>query len=172
MLDKIAEIIPNIDKNSSIIVGFSDVGHTIDDILRISGSGPKLRDYFNVFVFSDNSSCKSHVTGGLPRFASNYAYCCQGTKEESDNPNSCQLQAEFKAQGAKTHASEMKGVGHKFDGSEFPKVAKWPAEVTLVSPDTTKLSSDLRLLKRRFQMAMISDKAWRQRNSCSKSSLT
>jgi predicted peptidase len=52
MLEEIAKVIPNLDRSRSIIAGFSNGGHSIDGMLRLSGS-PKLTDYFSTFIFAD-----------------------------------------------------------------------------------------------------------------------
>jgi len=146
MLDKIAEIIPNIDKSRSIISGFSNGGHTIDGILRSSFSGPKLTDYFNIFILADGGGGEFPGRGSLPRMTGKYVYCCWGSVTEtkgsvlgSNKSRSSLLPPEFKAKGATIQASEMKGIGHKFDESEFPKVAKWLSEVALAIPGTPKV---------------------------------
>ena len=65
MLDEIAKVIPNIDKSHSIIAGFSNGGHAIDGMLRLS-SGPKLTDYFGVFIFADGGGTVYSSKGNLP----------------------------------------------------------------------------------------------------------
>ncbi|GBL24112.1 hypothetical protein EMGBS6_08970 [Opitutia bacterium] len=133
MLDEIAKVIPNIDKAHSIIAGFSNGGHAIDGMLRLS-SGPKLTDYFGIFVFADGGGTAYSSKGNLPDLQGKFAYACWGGEKGSNKPNTSQLPKALKAKGATVVGSEMAGVGHAFAPSEYPKVAEWLEKVALASP--------------------------------------
>ena len=133
MLDEIAKIIPNIDKSHSIIAGFSNGGHSIDGMLRLS-SGPKLTDYFGIFIFADGGGTVYSSKGNLPNLAGKFAYACWGSEKGSNKPNTSHLPKALKAKGATVVGSEMAGVGHAFDASEHPKVAEWLEKVALATP--------------------------------------
>ncbi len=133
MLDEIAKVIPNLDKSRSIIAGFSNGGHSIDGMLRLS-SGPKLTDYFGIFVFADGGGTTYSSKGNLPDLKGKFAYACWGSEKGSNKPNTSQLPKALKAKGATVVGSEMAGVGHAFDASEHPKVAEWLEKVALASP--------------------------------------
>ena len=133
MLDEIAKLIPNIDKAHSIIAGFSNGGHAIDGMLRLSGK-PKLTDYFGVFIFADGGGTVYSSKGSLPDLKGKFAYACWGGEKGSNKPNTSQLPKALKAKGATVVGSEMAGVGHSFGESEKPKVAEWIEKVALATP--------------------------------------
>ena len=130
MLDEIAKTIPNIDKEHSIIAGFSNGGHSIDGMLRLGGR-PKLTDYFGIFIFADGGGTAYSSKGNLPDLKGKFAYACWGGEKGSNKPNTSQLPKALKAKGATVVGSEMAGVGHSFDASEHPKVAEWLEKVAL-----------------------------------------
>ena len=133
MLDEIAKVIPNIDKSHSIIAGFSNGGHAIDGMLRLS-SGPKLTDYFGVFIFADGGGTVYSSKGNLPSLKGKFAYACWGSEKGSNKLATSQLPKALKAKGATVIGSEMAGTGHAFAVTEHPKVAEWLASVALATP--------------------------------------
>ena len=133
MLDEIAKVIPNIDKSHSIIAGFSNGGHAIDGMLRLSGR-PKLTDYFGVFLFADGGGTGYTSLGALPDLKGKFAYACWGSEKGSNKPNTSHLPKALKAKGATVVGSEMAGVGHAFAETEHPKVAEWLEKVALAAP--------------------------------------
>jgi predicted peptidase len=133
MLDEIAKVVPNIDKSHSIIAGFSNGGHAIDGMLRLS-SGPKLTDYFGVFIFADGGGTVYSSKGNLPNLKGKFAYACWGSEKGSNKLATGQLPKALKAKGATVVGSEMAGVGHSFAETEYPKVAEWLAKVALAVP--------------------------------------
>ena len=133
MLDEIAKVVPNIDKSHSIIAGFSNGGHAIDGMLRLS-SGPKLTDYFGIFVLADGGGTDYSSKGNLPSLKGKFAYACWGSEKGSNKPATSQLPKALKAKGATVVGSEMAGVGHAFAETEHPKVAEWLAKVALAPP--------------------------------------
>lgn len=133
MLDEIAKVIPNLDKSRSIIAGFSNGGHAIDGMLRLS-SGPKLTDYFGIFIFADGGGTAYTSKGSLPNLTGKFAYACWGGEKGSNKPNTSQLPKALKAMGAIVVGSEMAGVGHAFAETEKPKIAEWLEKVALASP--------------------------------------
>ena len=130
MLDEIARVIPNIDKSNSIIAGFSNGGHAIDGMLRLS-SGPKLTDYFGIFIFADGGGTDYSSKGNLPNLKGKFAYACWGGEKGSNKLATSLLPKAFKTKGATVLGSEMTGVGHAFAETEHPKVAEWLAKVAL-----------------------------------------
>jgi len=130
MLDEIAKVVPNIDKSHSIIAGFSNGGHAIDGMLRLS-SGPKLTEYFGVFIFADGGGTTYTSKGSLADLKGKFAYACWGSEKGSNKPATSQLPKALKAKGATVLGSEMAGVGHAFAESEHPKVAEWLEKVAL-----------------------------------------
>jgi hypothetical protein len=133
MLDEIAKVVPNIDKSHSIIAGFSNGGHAIDGMLRLS-SGPKLTDYFGVFIFVDGGGTAYTSLGALTDLKGKFAYACWGELKGSNKPNTSHLPAALKAKGATVVGSEMAGVGHAFGETEKPKIAEWLEKVALPVP--------------------------------------
>jgi len=132
MLEEIAKVIPNIDKSRSIIAGFSNGGHSIDGMLRLS-SGPKLTDYFGIFILADGGGTAYSSKGNLPDLKGKFAYACWGELKGSNKPNTSLLPKALKAKGATVVGSEMTGVGHSFAETEHPKVAEWLAKVALAT---------------------------------------
>jgi hypothetical protein len=132
MLDEIAKVIPNIEKSHSVIAGFSNGGHSIDGMLRLS-NGPKLTEYFGIFVFADGGGTVYTSKGSLPDLKGKFAYACWGSEKGSNKPATSQLPKALKAKGATVVGSEMAGVGHAFAETEHPKVAEWLAKVALAS---------------------------------------
>lgn len=130
MLDEIAKVIPNIDKSRSIIAGFSNGGHAIDGMLRVSG-GPKLTEYFGIFIFVEGGGTGYSSLGELPDLKGKFAYACWGGEKGSNKPDASYLPAALKAKGATVIGSEMAGVGHAFAPSEYPKIAEWLEKVAL-----------------------------------------
>ena len=133
MLDEIAKVIPNIDKSHSIIAGFSNGGHAIDGMLRLS-SGPKLTDYFGVFIFADGGGTVYSSKGNLPLLKGKFAYACWGSEKGSNKLATSQLPKALKAKGATVIGSEMAGTGHAFAVTEHPKVAEWLTNVAFATP--------------------------------------
>jgi hypothetical protein len=132
MLDEIAKVVPNIDKSHSIIAGFSNGGHAIDGMLRLS-SGPKLTDYFGVFIFADGGGTTYTSKGNLPSLKDKFAYACWGSEKGSNKPATSLLPKALKSKGATVVGSEMAGVGHSFAATEHPKIAEWLAKVALAT---------------------------------------
>ena len=132
MLDEIAKVVPNIDKSHSIIAGFSNGGHAIDGMLRLS-SGPKLTDYFSVFIFADGGGTTYTSKGNLPNLKDKFAYACWGSEKGSNKPATSLLPKALKSKGATVVGSEMTGVGHSFAATEHPKIAEWLAKVALAT---------------------------------------
>jgi hypothetical protein len=130
MLEEIAKVIPNIDRPRSIIAGFSNGGHAIDGMLRLT-SGSKLTDYFGIFIFADGGGTAYSSIGNLPNLAGKFAYACWGGEKGSNKPNTSQLPKALKAKGATVVGSEMAGVGHAFGEAEKPKIAEWLEKVAL-----------------------------------------
>jgi predicted peptidase len=133
MLEEIAKVIPNIDKQRSIIAGFSNGGHAIDGMLRLGGK-PKLTDYFGIFLFADGGGTVYSSKGNLPDLKGKFAYACWGGEKGSNKPNTSQLPKALTAKGATVVGSEMAGVGHAFDASEHPKIAEWLEKIALAAP--------------------------------------
>ena len=133
MLDEIAKVVPNIDKSHSIIAGFSNGAHAIDGMLRLS-SGPKLTDYFGVFIFADGGGTVYSSKGNLPILKGKFAYACWGSEKGSNKLATSQLPKALKAKGATVIGSEMAGTGHAFAVTEHPKVAEWLANVAFATP--------------------------------------
>ena len=134
MLEEIAKVIPNLDRSRSIIAGFSNGGHAIDGMLRLS-SGPKLTDYFGIFVFVDGGGTAYSSLGALNDLKGKFAYACWGELKGSNKPNTSHLPAALKAKGATVVGSEMVGVGHTFAETEKPKIAEWLEKVALAAPE-------------------------------------
>jgi hypothetical protein len=130
MLDEIAKVIPNIDKSRSIIAGFSNGGHAIDGILRVSG-GPKLTEYFGIFIFVEGGGTGYSSLGELPDLKGKFAYACWGGEKGSNKADASYLPAALKAKGATVVGSEMVGIGHGFSESEHRKIAEWLQKVAL-----------------------------------------
>jgi hypothetical protein len=130
MLDEIAKVIPNIDKSCSIIAGFSNGGHSIDGMLRVSG-GTKLTEYFGIFIFVEGGGTGYSSLGELPDLKGKLAYACWGSEKGSNKPDASYLPAALKAKGATVVGSEMVGVGHGFSVSEPRKIAEWLQKVAL-----------------------------------------
>jgi predicted peptidase len=133
MLDEIAKVVPNIDKSHSIVAGFSNGGHAIDGMLRLS-SGPKLTDYFGIFIFADGGGTVYSSKGNLPILKGKFAYACWGSEKGSNKPATSLLPKALKSKGATVVGSEMTGVGHSFAATEHPKIAEWLAKVALAAP--------------------------------------
>ena len=133
MLDEIAKVIPNVDKSRSIIAGFSNGGHSIDGMLRLSDK-PKLTDYFGIFVLADGGGTAYSSKGNLPDLKGKFAYACWGELKGSNKPNTSLLPKALKAKGATVVGSEMVGIGHAFAESEHGKVAEWLEQVALAAP--------------------------------------
>jgi len=133
MLEEIAKIIPNLDRSRSIIAGFSNGGHAIDGMLRLS-SGPKLTDFFGIFIIADGGGTVYSSLGTLPDLKGKFAYVCWGSEIGSNKADASTLPGLFKAKGAAAVGSEMAGVGHAFAETEKPKIAEWLEKVALVPP--------------------------------------
>jgi hypothetical protein len=133
MLEEIAKVIPNIDRTRSIIAGFSNGGHSIDGMLRLS-DGPKLTDYFGIFILVDGGGTAYSSKGNLPNLAGKFAYACWGGEKGSNKPNTSHLPTALKTKGATVVGSEMVGIGHAFAETEKPKIAEWLEKVALAAP--------------------------------------
>ncbi|NBR42302.1 MAG: hypothetical protein EBU04_05410 [Verrucomicrobia bacterium] len=124
MLDEIAHFIPNIDRSRSILAGFSNGAHAIDGMFRVSGNKPPLTDYFGVFILADGGGTDYTSIGILPDLTGKHVYACWGEKSPNRR-TSAKLAREMKSFGADTAADEIKGSGHAFPETEFPKIAAW-----------------------------------------------
>jgi hypothetical protein len=102
-------------------------------MLRLS-SGPKLTDYFGVFIFADGGGTVYSSKGDLPILKGKFAYACWGSEKGSNKPNTSHLPKALKAKGATVIGSEMAGTGHAFAVTEHPKVAEWLANVAFATP--------------------------------------
>jgi hypothetical protein len=133
MLEEIAKVIPNLDRSRSIIAGFSNGGHAIDGMLRLSAK-PRLTDHFGVFIFVDGGGTGYTSLGALPDLKGKFAYACWGELKGSNKPNTSHLPAALKTKGATVVGSEMAGVGHAFGETEKPKIAEWLEMVAFATP--------------------------------------
>jgi hypothetical protein len=133
MLEEIAKVIPNLDRSRSVIAGFSNGGHAIDGMLRLS-TKPRLTDHFGVFIFVDGGGTAYSSLGALNDLKGKFAYACWGELKGSNKPNTSHLPAALKAKGATVAGSEMAGVGHAFGETEKPKIAEWLEKVALPVP--------------------------------------
>ena len=79
-------------------------------MLRLS-SGPKLTDYFGVFIFADGGGTVYSSKGNLPILKGKFAYACWGSEKGSNKPNTSHLPKALKAKGATVSGSEMAGTG-------------------------------------------------------------
>jgi len=130
MLEEIAKVIPNLDRSRSIVAGFSNGGHAIDGMLRLSAK-PRLTDHFGVFIFVDGGGTAYSSLGALNDLKGKFAYACWGELKGSNKPNTSQLPKALKAKGASVVGSEMAGIGHAFGETEKPKIAEWLEKVAL-----------------------------------------
>lgn len=130
MIDEVQKLLPNIDRKTSVIAGFSNGGHAIDGMLRAKVSGPGLLDYFGILILVDGGGTDYTSKGSLPSLAGKQAYICWGEKSPNKGSSS-RLAREFKSRRAETLANEMTNVGHAFDASEQPKVAAWLEKTAL-----------------------------------------
>ena len=133
MLEEIAKVVPNVDRTRSVIAGFSNGGHAIDGMLRLS-AGPKLTDYFGIFLFVDGGGTAYSSLGALPDLKGKFAYVCWGAEKGSNKADARTLPNLLMAKGAVAVGSEMAGVGHAFAETEKPKVAEWLEKVALAAP--------------------------------------
>ena len=133
MLEEIAKVIPNVDRPRSIIAGFSNGGHAIDGMLRLSVK-PELTDFFGIFIFVDGGGTAYSSLGALNDLKGKFAYACWGELKGSNKPDTSHLPAALKAKGATVVGSEMAGVGHAFGETEKPKIAEWLEQVALAAP--------------------------------------
>jgi acyl-CoA-binding protein len=133
MLEEIAKVIPNLDRSRSIIAGFSNGGHAIDGMLRLSPK-PRLTDHFGIFIFAEGGGTAYSSLGALNDLKGKFAYACWGELKGSNKPNTSQLPKALKAKGASVVGSEMAGTGHAFAESEKPKIAEWLEKVALAAP--------------------------------------
>jgi predicted peptidase len=134
MLEEIAKVIPNLDRSRSIIAGFSNGGHAIDGMLRMSGK-PKLSDYFGIFVLADGGGTAYSSKGNLPDLKGKFAYVCWGSEKGSNKPNTSQLPKALKAKGATVADVEMTNVGHAFPEPQQAKAAQWIERIALEPAD-------------------------------------
>ncbi len=124
MLDEIHRHVPNIERSSSVIGGFSNGAHAIDGMLRVRGGKEGgLADYFAAFVLADGGGSDS-AKGSYPSLKGKFAYCCYGETSPAAGivPNAAK---DFKGRGAETVLSEMAGTGHAFAEFEQVKVKEW-----------------------------------------------
>jgi hypothetical protein len=130
MIDEIYKRVPNIDRASSIVAGFSNGGHAIDGMLRMKKKEGDLADYFGVFILVDGGGTEASSYGSLPSLKGKFAYLCWGETSPA-KPNVSALAREFKTKGASHVASEMAATGHAFAESEQPKIKDWLAKSVL-----------------------------------------
>ncbi len=133
MLDEIAHFIPNIDRTRSILAGFSNGAHAIDGMFRISGNTPPMTDYFGVFILADGGGTDYTSIGILPDLTGKHVYACWGEKSPNRR-TSAKLARELKSFGADTLTNEIKGSGHAFPETEFPKIAAWLEKIGPTAP--------------------------------------
>ncbi|NBV47989.1 MAG: hypothetical protein EBR95_02825 [Verrucomicrobia bacterium] len=133
MLEEIAKVIPNLDRSRSIIAGFSNGGHAIDGMLRLSAK-PGLTDTFGIFIFADGGGTAYSSFGALNDLRGKFAYACWGAEKGSNKPDTRYLPAALKAKGATVVGSEMAGIGHAFAETEKRKIAEWLEKVALAAP--------------------------------------
>ena len=130
MLEDVHRLLPNVERRSSILAGFSNGGHAIDGMLRARYEGPRPSDHFGIFIAADGGGNSYTSIGTMQPLGGRYAYVCWGEKSPN-RPNGAAFSKALAAKGAKVTASEMKGVGHAFPESEQAKVKDWLARVAL-----------------------------------------
>ena len=130
MLKRIHEKIPNLNKEWSILGGFSNGGHSIDGMLRVRDKEGALADFFGAFVLADGGGGYASEDGSYPSLEGKFAYVCWG--ETSPNAsNSEGVAKDFKSRRAETVASEMAETGHAFAEFEQIKVKEWIKTVVM-----------------------------------------
>ncbi len=130
MLEDVHRLLPNVERRSSILGGFSNGGHAIDGMLRARFEGPRPSDHFGIFIAADGGGNNYTSIGPMQPLKGLYAYVCWGEKSPN-RPNGGTFAKALEAKGAAVTASEMKGVGHAFPESEQAKVREWLAKVAL-----------------------------------------
>lgn len=130
MINKIHERIPNLDKKTSIIGGFSNGAHAIDGELKARGGKEGgITDYFGIFILADGGGAGG-AKGNYPSLKGKHAYVCYG----ETSPAAGYVPAvgrNFKSRGAETVLSMMEKTGHEFTASEQQKVKEWIARIAL-----------------------------------------
>ena len=117
MLTEVFKRIPNIDRNLSIVGGFSNGAHCIAGVMQEAKNGG-YPDFCNVFILVDGGNGDKRLRGGKGDFL----FATWG----ETSPNAAATEAaEKKASGMETESFEMKDTGHSFAQSGKDKVKAW-----------------------------------------------
>jgi len=125
MLEEIYRKVPNIDRSTSIIAGFSNGAHSIDGMLRLNlPPEERVSAYFRVFILVEGGGWTS---GDFPGMKGKFAYVAFG--ENSGLTRTVPRVAQgLIAQGAQVRLSMMRNTGHSFADFEKETVKHWLAE--------------------------------------------
>lgn len=122
MLDEIHRKVPNIDRSTSIIAGFSNGAHAIDGMLKLELPPEQhLSAYFRIFILVEGGGWPK---GEYPGMKGKFAYLAFG--ENSGTTRTVPRVAKgLLAQGAQVHLTMMRNTGHLFADFEKESVKHW-----------------------------------------------
>ena len=125
MLEEILRKVPNIDRSTSIIAGFSNGAHSIDGMLKLELPPEQhLSAYFRIFIVVEGGGWPK---GEYPDMKGKFAYAAFG--ENSGTARTVAHMAKgLTAHGAQVHLSMMRNTGHSFADFEKESVKHWLAE--------------------------------------------
>lgn len=147
MLDRLEQVIPNINPELRVVAGFSNGGHAIDGMLGVrSRQLPPYGSYFTTFILADGGS----AVGDYRSIRGRHLFICWGVKGAT-NKGSCESIAKrAKSSGVYVQAMAMTDTGHQFP-DKYQKLANtWLAKTVIphtVAMGTRNLSSMIRRRK-------------------------
>jgi predicted peptidase len=126
MLDRIDQVVPNIDPDRRILGGFSNGAHATSGL--IDESDGEIARRFTAFIFGEGGGKLQHyeLLKGKP-FLMIYG-------SNKSKPRAEQIAQAAKEAGAQVTLLGMNNVGHAFPESEYPGVRNWLREVCGIAP--------------------------------------
>ncbi len=125
MLEEIYRKVPNIDRNTSIIAGFSNGAHAIDGMLKLDlPPEQRLSAYFRIFILVEGGGWPK---GDYPDMRGKFAYTAFGENSGASR-TVAHMAKGLIAHGAQVHLSMMQNTGHSFADFEKETVKRWLVE--------------------------------------------
>ena len=126
MLEEVVKLLPNLDPQLRVVVGFSNGAHTIGT--NIARGEKEFTELFNAFVIIEGGG---EVPEARKKLRGKYAYLAWGNENKGSKDYMGIVSACAKDAKLETTTHEMTGVGHAFPDSEKVLVKEWIAKTVV-----------------------------------------
>lgn len=128
MLDKLEQIVPNINPELRVVAGFSNGGHAIDGMLGVrSRRIQPYGSYFTTFILADGG----RGAGDYRSIRGKHMFICWGIKGNTNKASCESIAKKAKASGVYVQAVAMTDTGHQFPAKYMEQANTWLAKTVI-----------------------------------------